>query len=318
MAGITDLPFRTLNRQFGCELAFSEMISARALVYRNENTLRMLATNSSDRPLGIQLLGNDPEIMIKAVDMLRDYQFDVLDINAACPVSKVTKRGEGASLLKDPRKLFEILKAVVAHSHLPVTVKMRAGWDNSSVNAVDVALRAQDAGISAVVIHGRTQEQGYGGVVDYRTIANVKAALNIPVIASGDAFSPELIKGIIGETGCDAVAIARGALGNPWIFRRTVSYMQDGILPDRPEITELVETMLRHLDLSVQADGDSNGTTKFRKFFAWYVRGLHDTRNIRTEAFRAITRQQMYDFINELRNSFYRAGPAEVRKICFC
>ena len=313
MAGITDLPFRVLNRHFGCQLAFAEMISARALTYRNSNTLKMLSTNTADRPIGMQLLGSDPSIMIKAMEVLRDYEFDLLDINAACPVSKVTKRGEGAGLLKEPRRFFEVLKAVVANSHWPVTVKIRAGWDEFSVNACDISLTAQEAGVDAVFIHGRTQEQGYSGSVDYEIIRKVKAALAIPVIASGDALSPELIKKLFDETGCDAVAIARGALGNPWIFCEAAQYLKDGTLPPRPDINDIIETMIMHLDLSVEADGDENGTTKFRKFFAWYVRGLHDTRNIRTEAFRATTREQMIGFINQIRDSYYRTGFSNIQ-----
>ena len=263
MAGITDLPFRVLNRHFGCRLAFVEMISARALVYRNSNTLKMISTSEADRPLGIQLLGNDPAVMLKAMEVLQDYEFDILDINAACPVNKVTKRGEGAGLLREPSRLFEILKAVVAKSHRPVTVKIRAGWDQSSVNARDIALSAQEAGVNAVFIHGRTQEQGYSGNVDYDIIREVKEALTIPVIASGDALSPELIKKLFDETGCDCVAIARGALGNPWIFRETEQYLKDGTLPPRPDIKDIIMTMIRHLDLSIEADGDETGTTKF-------------------------------------------------------
>jgi tRNA-dihydrouridine synthase B len=308
MAGVSDLPFRMMNRRFGCGLAFAEMISARALTYRNSNTLKMLSTNPADRPLGLQLLGRDPNIMIKAIDILRNYKFDILDINAACPVSKVTKRGEGSAMLREPRKLYEVLKAVVEHSHLPVTVKIRAGWDESSVNARDVALYAQDAGVSAVFIHGRTQSQGYSGQVDYDEIRKVKEALTIPVIASGDAFSAELIKDIFDVTGCDGVAVARGALGNPWIFSEVAHYLKEGIVPARPGIDELVDTMILHLDLSVEADGDETGTTKFRKLFAWYVKGLRDTRNIRTEAFLAKTRQEMVALINKLRTTGYRSA----------
>jgi len=314
MAGISDLQFRMLNRQFGCELAFSEMISARALTYRNSNTMKMLSQHPADRPLGIQLLGSDPGVMIRALDVLRDYSFDVLDLNAACPVSKVTKRGEGAALMKEPLKILEVLKTLVENSGKPVTVKIRAGWDESSVNARDTALYAQDAGASAVFIHGRTQSQGYSGTVDYGEIRRVKEALSIPVVASGDAFSGELIKKLFDETGCDGVAIARGALGNPWIFRQAAQYLKDGTLLPRPPVDELADTMITHLNLSVEADGDETGTTKFRKLFAWYVRGLHETRSIRAEAFRATSPQEMTGLINQLRSTHYRPGFAEYKR----
>ncbi len=320
MAGIGDLQFRMLNRRFGCELAFVEMISARALAHHNVSTLRMLSTTPADRPLGVQLLGNDPVIMLRALDILRNRRdFDLVDINAACPVSKVTRRGEGAGLLKDPRRLFEILRLVVDNFSVPVTVKMRIGWDDSSVNARDVALSAQDAGVNAVFVHGRTRSQGYSGRVNYNEIRKVKEALGIPVIASGDAFSPVLIKKIFEVTRCDGVAIARGALGNPWIFSEASEYLKTGTLPARPAVNEIIDTMTLHLGLSVEADGDEIGTLKFRKFFAWYVRGLRDTRVIRTKAFRARKRREMVEIINELRDTSYRSESgryAETRDTC--
>lgn len=308
MAGISDLPFRMLNRRFGCELAFTEMISARALVYGNPNTLRMLRADPTDRPLGVQLLGNDPVVMTRAIEMLQDYRPDLIDINAACPVVKVTRKGEGSAMLGEPRRLFDMLKVVVSVSPVPVTLKMRIGWDRSTVNALDVALGAQDAGVSAVFVHGRTREQGYSGDVDYGTIGRIKESLTIPVIGNGNAFSTELIKKMFDETGCDGVGIARGCLGNPWIFREASEYLNHGALPvGPPDTREIMETMIAHLDLAIAADGEENGVTKFRKFFAWYVKGLRETRDIRTEAFRACTRQQMVDYINMLANKRYRS-----------
>lgn len=306
MAGISDLPFRILNRRFGCELAFTEMISARALAYSNSNTLRMLMADPSDRPLGVQLLGNDVEVMVRAIQILRDYKPDLIDINAACPVAKVTRRGEGSAMLSEPRRLFEMLKAIVSVSTVPITLKIRSGWDHSSVNAVDIACDAQEAGVSAVFIHGRTREQGYAGEVDYSTIKKVKESLAIPVIGSGNSFSAPLIKRMFDETGCDGVAIARGALGNPWIFRETTHYLKEGKLHEQHDINELIETMKIHLDLTVESDGETRGTTRFRKLFAWYARGLHDTRSVRTRAFYAETREQMLNLINELGKSHYR------------
>ncbi len=306
MAGISDLSFRILNRRFGCEFAFTEMISARALTYRNSNTLKMLLADPSDRPLGMQLLGNDGKVMARAIELLREYKPDLIDINAACPVAKVTSRGEGSAMLSEPRRLFEMLKTVVSVSDVPITLKIRSGWDHSSVNAVDVARDAQEAGVSAVFIHGRTREQGYSGEVDYQTIRKVKEALAIPVIGSGNSFSAPMIKKMFDETGCDAVAIARGALGNPWIFRETEHFLREGRLPEQHDIRELIETMKLHLDLVVEADGEKHGTTKFRKFFAWYVRGLHETRSVRSRAFFAETRAQMLELIDELGRSHFR------------
>ncbi|MCL5022865.1 MAG: tRNA dihydrouridine synthase DusB [Nitrospirae bacterium] len=301
MAGITDLPFRMLNRAFGCEFAFAEMISARALLHTGGNTEKMLATSPGDRPLGVQLLGNDPEVLRQAVEKIAGFSFDLLDFNAACPVSKVIKKGEGASLIRKPRTLAALLKVLVRHSRTPVTLKIRAGWDEASVNAREVALLAEDAGISALFLHGRTKMQQYRGRVDYRIIGKVKSLLKIPVIASGDALSPLLIKRMFDETGCDGVTIARGALGNPWIFRETGKFLRTGNLPERPGRDEILDTMLGHLSACCDFYGEKRGTVLFRKFFGWYAKGIPDVRALRDEAFRAETKDAMQEIIEELR-----------------
>jgi len=239
----------------------------------------MLATHKKDRPLGIQILGCEPKFLLKSLDVLKKYEFDILDFNAACPAKKVVRRGEGASLLREPKKLQELLKLLVKNAHVPVTVKIRAGWDDTQVNAPEVALRAQDAGIAALFIHGRTCAQGYGGRVDYSVIRKVKEALKIPVVASGNAFSTELIKQIFGRTCCDAVAIARGALGNPWIFSG-----------GKPSLNEVVKIMLEHLRASVDFYGERVGVIKFRKFFSWYTKGMRRVRPLREKFSRAKTR----------------------------
>ncbi|HEX8949411.1 MAG TPA: tRNA dihydrouridine synthase DusB [Dissulfurispiraceae bacterium] len=315
MAGISDLPFRTINRAFGCTFAYTEMISARALVYGNKNTLGMLTSSASDRPLGVQLLGDDPRILREAMAIIREFDFDIVDFNAACPVGKVAGRGEGASLLKDPRKLRDLLKVLVGNSAVPVTVKIRAGWDDASPNAREIALHAQEAGIKGLCIHGRTKVQGYSGRVDYRIIREVKEALDIPVIASGDALSPQLIKKMFDETGCDGVAIARGALGNPWIFRQTEQLLNSGTLPPTPGGNEIADAMNAHLASCLDYYGETVGTVVFRKFFAWYVKGLHEIRTLKEKAFLARTKRQMTDYIEEARSaarrdSFPRASAA--------
>ena len=300
MAGITDLPFRMVCRSFGCEFAFLEMISARSLVFQSRNTIKMLSSSPADSPLGIQLLGEDPGVIRAVMNILRACEFDVIDFNAACPVHKVTSRGEGASLMNDPHKLQALLKIIVANTTLPVTVKIRAGWDDSRRNARDVALYAEDAGIHGLFIHGRTRSQGYSGGVDYNSIREVKEAVSLPVIGSGDAFSPELIKKMFDETGCDGVAIARGSLGNPWIFSGLSDFLIDGISPVRPDTRTIIETMLRHVDLCTDFHGDSKGTMIFRKFFTWYTKGLRDVKKLREKAFHATTRREMLSLISEL------------------
>lgn len=299
MSGISDLPFRLINRSFGCGLAFTEMISANSLVRKNKNTLKMLSSNMDERPLGIQIVGSDPEIIKRALNIIiSGNAFDIIDFNAACPVNKVVSKMEGAGLLREPVKLQNIMKVIVENTVLPVTVKIRSGWDETSVNAVDIALRAQDAGVSGLFIHGRTRMQGYRGAVDYNVIRKVKEALRIPVIASGDALTPSLIRKLFDETGCDGVAIARGALGNPWIFRETVGYLQSGTAPCRPDVFEITRIMKEHLALIIEFHGEKNGVILFRKFFSWYMRGMA-VKELKSRAFHAVVCNDMLRLIDE-------------------
>jgi tRNA-dihydrouridine synthase B len=301
LAGISDFTFRMLNRRFGCQFAFTEMFSACSVVGMGKKAEKMLATAPADRPLGIQLLGNDPEVMRTALDVVHEYKFDCIDFNAACPVKKVTRRGQGAGLLKNPRKLSRLLKVIVDNSHVPVTVKIRTGWDKTTVNARDVALYARDAGIKGLFIHGRTRSQKYSGTVDYQVICEVKKVLDIPVMGSGDVLSPLSVKKMFDETGCDGVVIARGALGNPWIFRETAELLASGKLPVRPNPEELTDTMAAHLGSCCGFHGDRIGTMLFRKFFGWYAKGFSHIKPLRMKAFQAKTEKQMLSIINELR-----------------
>lgn len=299
MAGITDLPFRMLNRRFGCELAFVEMINSSSISYKSKRTQKMIASYKNERPLGIQLLGCEERFMQRAMDVVNEYDFDILDFNAACPVKKVVRRGEGASLLKDPGKLNRILKMVVKKTKVPVTVKIRSGWDKDSVNAVEVASSCQDAGASGVFIHGRTRAQGYSGVVDYGIIREVKKAIKIPVIASGDIFSPQFAKRMFDETGSDAVIVARGALGNPWIFREITQYLKSGKIIDRPSPQEVACVAIEHLKLCVDFYGARNGTIIFRKFFSRYTKGFRKARRLRELSSRVKTREEMAEIIRK-------------------
>jgi len=300
LAGITDLPLRTINRQFGCGLAFTFMISARSLAWSNPKTEKMLETAPGDRPLGVQLLGADPEMLARAVDKLVDYPFDVLDLNAACPVPKVVRKGEGACLMKEPQKIYELVKTLVSCSPVPVTIKLRAGWDNSTRNAREAALAAQDAGASAVFIHGRTRAQEYHDRVSYASIREVKQALSIPVIGSGDAFSPRLIQKMFVDTGCDGVAVARGALGNPWLFPETHAFLSGSPLPCRPGPDEIISVMRRHLELCCSFYGDRLSTRLFRKFFSWYSKGFLNIKFLRIKAFAAATCTELMAVIDEM------------------
>jgi tRNA-dihydrouridine synthase B len=299
MAGISDQPFRLINRSLGCRFAFTEMISARSLVYNNKTTIKMLSSPVEDRPLGVQIVSADSEIIKRALDILSNYPFDIIDFNAACPVNKVVSTGEGAGLLREPVKLQKLMRVMVDHAAKPVTVKIRSGWDEASVNATDIALRAQDAGVKGLFIHGRTRTQGYSGLVDYAIIGKVKKSLAIPVIASGDALSPQLIRKMFVETGCDAVAVARGALGNPWIFRETIEYLKDGTNLCRPHVHEMAQTMKKHLALLVGFLGETTGVIRFRKFFGWYAKGMA-VKHLKVRAFNAETSDEMLRLIEEM------------------
>ena len=266
----------------------------------------MLSSAGEEGHLGAQLVASEEESLRRALENIRACGFDIVDLNAACPVPKITRKGKGAALLREPAKVKSLLEVLVRNSGVPVMVKIRAGWDRETINAREVALHAEDAGISALTIHGRTREQGYGGRVDYAIIREVKKALSIPVIASGDALSPQLVGRLFSETGCDAVSIARGSLGNPWIFRDTASYLEKGSVPGRPSPAEIADTMRRHLDLNCGFYGERRGTMLFRKLFAWYVKGLCDIRPLKEEAFRAETGAQMAALIEEIRGFTYR------------
>jgi len=299
MAGISDQPYRLVNRAFGCEFAFTEMISATALAYRSRRTLEKLSALPEDRPLGIQIVGADPEIIKRALDVIHKYSFDSIDLNAACPVRKVASRGKGAGLLLDPLKLQKLLRILVDNTSLPVTVKIRSGWDEGSVNAVEVALHAQDAGIQGLTIHGRTRDQRYRGKVDYNIIRKVKEALTIPLIASGDALTPELVRQMFDETGCDGVALARGALGNPWIFRQTIALLQNGTVLPAPDIHDKIRVIREHLAATIDFYGEKLGVILFRKFMAWYTKGL-PIKELRGKAFGARTGDEMFQLIGRV------------------
>ncbi len=302
MAGISDLPYRMLNRKFGCDLAFVEMINCRSISFKSKRTKKMLSSEKEDRPLGVQLLGCEEKYILRAVEVLKEYKFDLLDFNAACPAKKVVRRKEGAGLLLDPQKLSSLLKLVVKNSSLPVTVKIRTGWDKDTVNARDIALASQDAGVNAIFVHGRTKAQGYSGSVDYDQISIVKKNVEVPVIASGDVFSPQLAKKMFELTGCDGLTIARGALGNPWLFAQISEYLKSGKLIPFPEVDEIVDTMLEHLDACVDFYGGKNGVIIFRKFFSWYTKGFRKIRQQREACSRIKTRQEMAEVIQNCRN----------------
>ncbi|NQT75010.1 MAG: tRNA dihydrouridine synthase DusB [Candidatus Omnitrophica bacterium] len=300
LAGISSHPFRALNRKFGCEFSFLEMINCRSLVYSSNKTGEMMRFTEEELPLGIQLLVENEGLLLKVLEKIHDLPFSIVDLNAACPQKKVTSRGEGAHLLKTPKKLERLLKLMVKNCVVPVSLKMRLGWSDDS-RACDIALSGQDAGIKAIFIHGRTKAQGYSGEVCYKAIARIKKKLKVPVIASGDILSAGLAKKMFDETGCDAVTVARGALGNPWIFREIKEYLEKGKILERPCVEDIIKTMRSHLKLSCDFYGPKRGLSHFKKFFIWYTRSFKGVRLLRGEITKLNTVEGAIDMMSKFK-----------------
>lgn len=281
MAGVTDLPFRLLCKEQGAGLLCTEMVSAKAILYNNKNTESLLEIHPDEFPVSLQLFGSDPKIVSEMAKRIEERPFSILDINMGCPVPKVVRNGEGSALMKDPKLVYELVSAVVKAIEKPVTVKIRKGFDDDHVNAVEIAKIIEEAGAAAVAVHGRTREQYYSGKADWDIIRQVKEAVNIPIIGNGDVTSGEKAIQMREYTGCDGVMIARGAQGNPWIFSELIAYEETGSLPPRPSIDEIRETMLRHARLQLEYKGDFCGIREMRKHVAWYTKGLHGAARLR-------------------------------------
>jgi tRNA-dihydrouridine synthase B len=300
LSDVSDLPFRLLNRSFGCKFAYCQMVSSRALVNNKPRTEELLKTHFRDRPLGIQLLANTPEILKKTLFMLRSYRHDTVDLNAGCPTPKVAKKGQGAGLLKDLERLKTLIETLARFSDKPATIKIRTGWSDDCLVAIEIAKMAEAAGLSAIFIHGRTRQQGYDGSVDYQTIREVKEAVKIPVIASGNIFSGELAKKMFDETGCDGIMVARGSLGNPWIFKEIDFFLKTGRILPRPTVKQLKKVIKKHLILCSKFYGEKIGVLKFRKHFSWYARNLRYSRSARNLGFSAKSIKELYKIIDQL------------------
>lgn len=306
MAGVTDYAYRILNRRHGCECAVTEMISARALYEDNKRTFELLKTCNEDSPLGIQLFGSDPYYFAHAIDKISHIKYDFLDLNAACPVKKIAGNGEGSALMKDPVKLEAILKILVDKSDKPVTVKIRAGWDESSQNAPEIAKLAQQCGVSAVFVHGRTRQQLYAGEVDLNIIAKTKKSVEIPVWGSGDVYTLDDIIRMESETGVDGVLIARGSYGNPWLFAQVQAYRSGHSIPLLPEVDVVADTMAMHLQMLKLEHGDNRAAHIFRKYFVWYTKGFRKVKNLRIKVFTLTNCDQILSEIEQFRQSSSR------------
>ena len=281
MAGVTDLPFRLLCREQGAGLLCMEMVSAKAIYYNNRNTESLLEIHPNEKPVSLQLFGSDPKIMSEMAKRIEERPFAILDVNMGCPVPKVVKNGEGSALMKDPKLVYEIVSALVKAIEKPVTVKIRKGFDDDHVNAVEIARIAEEAGAAAVAVHGRTREQYYSGKADWDIIRQVKEAVSVPVIGNGDVTSPQKAAELVRLTGCDGIMIARGAQGNPWIFSEMIHWEETWEPPSRPDKDEVREMMLRHARLQLEYKGEFSGIREMRKHVAWYTKGLKGAARLR-------------------------------------
>ena len=296
MAGVTDLAFRRLCKEQGAGLLCMEMISAKAISYKNKNTRALMEIDPVEHPISMQLFGSEPELMTEVAKEIEEEPFDILDINMGCPVPKVVNNGEGSALMKNPKLVREIVTAMAKAIDKPLTVKIRKGFDEDHVNAVEIAKIIEDSGAAAIAVHGRTRQQFYSGKADWEIIRKVKEAVSIPVIGNGDVDSPQKAKALLEETGCDGVMIGRAAQGNPWIFGQTVEYLEHGTIPKKPELSEVKAVILRHANLQMQYKSELTAMREMRKHVAWYTTGYPHSAQLRA----AVNEVQNMDELRQL------------------
>ena len=302
MAGITDQAFRKIVKEYGPGLVYTEMVSAKALYYGDKKTEQLMNVQGEKRPIAIQIFGSEPDVMGDVAKKI-SKECDILDINMGCPAPKVVKNGDGSKLLLNPELVENIVCEVVKNAEIPVTVKIRAGWDESNIVAEDIARRIERAGASAITIHGRTREQFYSGNADWDIIKRVKESVNIPVIGNGDIDSAESARKMLEQTNVDGVMIGRASLGNPWIFREIIEFLETGNIIEVPTNQEKLRTILEHLDLSVHEKGENVAVKEMRKHICWYIKNLKDATKVREKINQITSKAELEDCLTEYFNS---------------
>ena len=300
MAGVTDLPFRLLCKEQGAGLLCMEMVSAKAILYKNKNTEALLSIDERELPVSLQLFGSDPDIISQIAHQIEERPFDILDLNMGCPVPKIVNNGEGSALMKNPKLAGEIIEKTAKAIKKPVTVKIRKGFDESNINAVEMAKIAEASGAAAVAVHGRTREQYYSGKADWDIIRQVKEAVSIPVIGNGDLLSAEDVIAMYEQTGCDGFMIGRGAQGNPWIFRQVLHYFETDEKLEKPSFEEVTEMMLRHAKMMLEFKGEYTGIREIRKHGAWYTAGYPNSAKLRVMINEVETYHQLEELLNKV------------------
>ena len=304
MAGISNTSYRKIIKEMGAGLIYAEMVSDKAICFSNEKTFDLLKMSEEERPIAQQIFGSDKESFIKAAQVIEETMHpDIIDINMGCPVPKVAVRAQaGSALLKDPDKVYEIVEAVVKAVNVPVTVKIRSGWDEKHINAVEIAKKCEQAGASAITIHGRTRAQGYSGHADWNIIKQVKESVSIPVIGNGDVTSCYEAKRMIDETGVDAVMIGRGVLGNPWLIKECVDYLNDGTEPKEVSFIDKVSMMRKHYQLLTEDKSEKLALLEIRSHIIWYLKGMPQSKEIKNKICQSKTTEDMFNIIDEYYN----------------
>lgn len=305
MAGISNTSYRKIIKEMGAGLIYAEMVSDKALVYNNDKTLSLLKMSDEERPIAQQIFGSDVDSFVKAAKIVLETMHpDIIDINMGCPVPKVAVRAQaGSALLKNPEKVYEIVKSVVNAVNIPVTVKIRSGWDEKHINAVEIAKKCEEAGAKAITIHARTRSQGYSGHADWNIIKQVKENVSIPVIGNGDVTSCYEAKRMLDETGCDAIMIGRATLGNPWIIKECVDYLEDGKLPETISPLEKVEMMRKHYELLLKDKNEKVALLEIRSHIIWYLKGLPESKETKNKICQSKTSKELFNIIDEYYNS---------------